>query len=75
MLVALTVTFCQLPELPSTVTLKVVEAEPSVKKQTASSSYKKCVVETGLTVMVPPFVDAGDSIKISTETGEYLERA
>ncbi len=62
-------------ELPSTVTLKVVEAEPSVKKQTASSSYKKCVVETGLTVMVPPFVEAGDSIKISTETGEYLERA
>ena len=61
-------------ELPSTVTLKVTEAEPSVKKQTASSSYKKCVVETGLTVMVPPFVEAGDSIKISTETGEYLER-
>jgi elongation factor P len=62
-------------ELPSTVTLKVVEAEPSVKKQTASSSYKKCTVETGLVVMVPPFVDSGDSIKISTETGEYLERA
>ncbi len=62
-------------ELPTTVVLKVTEAEPSVKKQTASSSYKKCVVETGLTVMVPPFVEAGDSIKISTETGEYLERA
>jgi elongation factor P len=62
-------------ELPSTVSLKVVEAEPSVKKQTASSSYKKCTVETGLVVMVPPFVEAGDVIKISTETGEYLERA
>jgi elongation factor P len=61
-------------ELPSTVTLKVIEAEPSVKKQTASSSYKKCTVETGLVVMVPPFVESGDSIKISTETGEYLER-
>ncbi len=61
-------------ELPTTVTLKVIEAEPAVKKQTASSSYKKCVVETGLTVMVPPFVESGDSIKVSTETGEYLER-
>jgi elongation factor P len=62
-------------ELPSTVTLRVIEAEPSVKKQTASASYKKCVVETGLTVMVPSFIEAGDVIKISTETGEYLERA
>lgn len=62
-------------ELPSTVSLKVTEAEPVVKKQTASSSYKKCVVETGLTVMVPPFIEAGDVITISTETGEYLERA
>lgn len=62
-------------ELPASVTLKVTEAEPSVKKQTASSSYKKCTVETGLTVLVPPFVEAGDTIKVSTETGEYLERA
>ncbi|MFH1829488.1 MAG: elongation factor P [Pseudomonadota bacterium] len=62
-------------DLPSTVNLKVVEADPSLKKQTASSSYKKCVVETGLTVMVPAFIKAGDVIKISTESGEYLERA
>lgn len=62
-------------ELPSTVVLKVVEAEPAVKKQTASASYKKCVVETGLTVMVPAFVEAGDSIRIKTESGEYVERA
>lgn len=62
-------------ELPSTVDLKVVEAEPSVKRQTASASYKKCTVETGLVVLVPPFVEAGDVIRISTETGEYLERA
>jgi elongation factor P len=61
-------------ELPTTVDLKVVEAEPSVKRQTASASYKKCVVETGLTVMVPPFVEAGDVIRIKTETGEYIER-
>lgn len=62
-------------ELPTTVDLKVIEAEPSVKRQTASSSYKKCTVETGLVVMVPPFVESGDVIKINTETGEYLERA
>lgn len=61
-------------ELPSTVDLKVTEAEPSVKKQTASASYKKCTVETGLVVMVPPFINTGDVIRISTESGEYLER-
>lgn len=62
-------------ELPSSVALKVLEAEPSFKRQTASSQYKKCKVETGLTVMVPSFVEAGDVIRVSTETGEYLERA
>ena len=61
-------------DLPPTVDLKVVEAEPALKKQTASSSYKRCTVETGLTVMVPAFVEAGDVIRISTETGEYQER-
>ena len=61
-------------DLPPTVDLKVVEAEPALKKQTASSSYKRCKVETGLTVMVPAFVEAGNVIRISTETGEYQER-
>jgi len=62
-------------DLPQTVVLKVLEAEPSVKKQTATGSYKKCKVETGIEVQVPAFVDVGDSIKINTDTGEYLERA
>jgi elongation factor P len=62
-------------DLPPTVDLKVVEAEPALKKQTASSSYKRCKVETGLTVMVPSFIKAGDVIRVSTETGEYQERA
>ena len=62
-------------DLPSTVVLKVVEAEPALKGQTASSSYKRCKVETGLTVMVPAFVVAGDSIRIKTESAEYVERA
>ncbi|MFA4974440.1 MAG: elongation factor P [bacterium] len=62
-------------DLPTTVNLKVLEAEASVKRQTASASYKKCKVETGLTVLVPSFVEAGDVIKIKTESGEYVERA
>jgi len=62
-------------DLPSTVVLKVTEAAPALKKQTATGSYKKCTVETGLVVMVPPFVSVGDSIKVNTETGDYLERA
>ena len=62
-------------DLPDTVVLKVVEADPSIKRQTASSSYKKCKVETGLTVMVPAFIEAGISIRVKTESGEYVERA
>lgn len=62
-------------QLPKTVDLKVVDADASMKRQTASASYKKCTVETGLVVMVPPFVEAGDVIRIDTESGEYLERA
>lgn len=62
-------------DLPSTVDLKVVEAEPAIKKQTASSSYKKCTVETGLRVMVPAFIVIDDVIRVKTESGEYVERA
>lgn len=60
--------------LPQTVDLKVAHAEPSLKRQTASSSYKKATVETGFDVQVPPFVEVGDVIRVNTETGEYLER-
>lgn len=62
-------------ELPKTVDLKVIEAEGSVKRQTASAQYKKCTVETGLVVQVPPFVEVGNVIRIDTDTGDYLERA
>ncbi|MBI4367450.1 MAG: elongation factor P [Deltaproteobacteria bacterium] len=61
-------------ELPPTVTLKVVEAEPTVKRGTASSSYKQATLETGAAVRVPPFVEAGDVIKVNPATGEYVER-
>ncbi len=62
-------------ELPPTVVLEVVETEGVVRGQTAASSGKPAKVETGLTVTVPPFVNAGDKIKINTATGEYVERA
>lgn len=61
--------------LPQTVTLTIVEAEPSVKRATASASFKQATAETGLTLKVPNFVQVGDRIKVDTTTGEYVERA
>lgn len=61
-------------QLPKTMEFKITEAEPSVKKQTASSSYKTAVIETGLPIKVPPFVEVGETVKIDTETHEYIER-
>ena len=62
-------------ELPKTVTLKVKETEPSVKGQTAASSYKPAILETGLRVMVPAHIGPGARIVISTDDGSYVERA
>ena len=62
-------------KLPSTMIFKVVEADPSDKRATASAQFKNATLENGLVVRVPPFVEAGDSVKVDTETGEYLERA
>lgn len=62
-------------ELPPAVVLTIVEADPAIKGQTAASSYKPAKVETGLTVMVPPFVNSGEKIRVSTVDGSYLDRA
>ena len=62
-------------ELPATVDLKVVETTPGIKRATASAQVKPATLETGLVVQVPPFVNTGDMIRVSTETGEYLSRA
>ena len=62
-------------ELPTSVVLTVVETEPNVKSATVTTTYKPAKTETGLTVMVPPFVSEGEKIKVSTDTGEYMERA
>jgi elongation factor P len=61
--------------MPQQVTLTVVEADPVVKGQTASSSYKPGVLENGLKIMIPPFVTAGDRIVVNTEDITYVERA
>jgi len=61
-------------ELPPTVDLVVVETEPGLKSATASNVNKPAKMETGLIVQVPPFVEAGEKIRIGTEEGEYLER-
>lgn len=61
-------------EFPKTVELKVVEADPAVKRATASAQTKNAVLETGMKIRVPAFVQAGDVIRVDTETGEYVER-
>jgi len=62
-------------ELPPTVDLKVVDTAPGIKGATASAQVKPATLETGHVVQVPPFVNTGDMIRISTDTGEYLSRA
>ena len=62
-------------DLPETVVLEVAEADPVVKGQTASSSYKPAVLSNGVKTMVPPFVTAGEKIVVKTEDGSYVERA
>ena len=61
-------------QLPATVILEVVEAEPVVKGQTASSSYKPAQMSNGVRVMVPPFVETGTRIVVNTADGTYLKR-
>jgi len=62
-------------ELPPTVDLLVQETAPGIKGATASNQIKPARLETGLVVNVPPFVNSGDKVRVSTETGEYLSRA
>ncbi|MGE4481801.1 elongation factor P [Acidocella sp.] len=61
--------------LPPHATLEVVEADPVVKGQTASSSYKPAKLSNGVKTLVPPFIEAGERIVVRTEDGSYVERA
>ena len=62
-------------ELPQTVTLELTEADPVVKGQTASSSYKPAKLSNGVRILVPPFIEAGTRIVVNTTDGSYVERA
>ncbi|RBP16443.1 elongation factor P [Roseiarcus fermentans] len=62
-------------QLPPRVTLEVVETEPAMKGQTASSSYKPAKLSNGARAMVPPHISPGTRIVIQTEDGSYVERA
>ena len=62
-------------KLPVQVTLTVTETDPAVKGQTAAPSYKPAMLENGLRVMVPPFIDVGSKIIVSTDEVEYVKRA
>ncbi|HEY4174179.1 MAG TPA: elongation factor P, partial [Rhodopila sp.] len=61
--------------LPVSVTLEVVEADPVVKGQTASSSYKPAMLSNGVKTMVPPFIESGERIVVRVEDASYMERA
>ena len=59
---------------PSTVDLEVVDTEPSMKGATASASYKPAKLETGVTILVPPFIQVGDKVRVDPSDGSYQER-
>ena len=60
--------------VPDTVDLKVIETEQTIQKATASAVMKPAKLETGLVVNVPPFVNQGDTIKVDTSEGRYIQR-
>lgn len=61
--------------LPNTVELTVVETPPVVKGATATNQNKDAILETGVRIRVPPFIETGTRIHVDTRTGEYLQRA
>ena len=62
-------------ELPPSVEMTVQETEPGLKGATVSNVTKPAKVDTGLVVQVPPFINEGERIRVSTVDGSYLERA
>jgi elongation factor P len=62
-------------ELPPSVEMTVVETEPGLKGSTVSNVTKPATMDTGLVVQVPPFINQGEKIRVSTSDGSYQERA
>ncbi len=61
-------------DIPASVVLQVTETEPGAKGDTVSNVTKPAIMETGITVNVPLFINTGESIKVDTRTGEYISR-
>ena len=61
-------------DLPSSVELKIQSTDASIKGQTASSSYKPAILENGIRIMVPPFINSDDKIVLDTRTLEYVKK-
>ena len=61
-------------ELPTTVELKIETTDAAIKGQTASSSYKPAILENGINIMVPPFINSDDKIVLDTRTLEYVKK-
>ncbi len=61
--------------LPDQVTLKITEADPVVKGQTAASSYKPAILENGVRILVPPFIGTGERVIVDTNEMTYIRRA
>ncbi len=61
--------------LPKTVDLQVTDTPPGMKTATVTNELKPATTETGLVVRVPSFIDVGETIRVDTETGEYISRA
>ncbi len=62
-------------DMPASVLLKVIESEPAVKGDSVTNIQKTAKLETGLEIKVPLFIKEGDTVKVDTRTGEYIERA
>lgn len=61
-------------ELPNTVDMTVTDTTPAIKGATATNQQKEATLETGLNVRVPPFIEMGEKIRVSTDGGNYLSR-
>ena len=62
-------------ELPQQVVCTIAETEPVVKGQTAASSYKPAILDNGVRIMVPPFINQGEKVVVGTAEANYVERA
>ena len=61
-------------DLPKQIECKIDSTDASIKGQTAASSYKPALLENGVSVQVPPFIESGDSILVDTRTIEYIKK-